>query len=60
MVRKLRRKLGENGSIPRYFSTEPRDGHRMDKDFLPSLNLAGVDLVPGGQLGNRVLGLHRL
>ena len=30
------------------------------KGFLPSLNLAGVDLVPAGQLGHRVLSLHRL
>ena len=31
MVRRLRRKLGDNGSIPRHFFTEPRDGHRMEK-----------------------------
>ena len=30
-MRRLRRKLGDNGSIPRHFFTEPRDGHRMEK-----------------------------
>ena len=31
MMRGLRRKLGDNGSIPGHSFTEPRDGHRMEK-----------------------------
>ena len=31
MMRGLRRKRGDNGSIPRHFFTEPRDGHRTEK-----------------------------
>ena len=35
-------------------------GGSRGQDFLPGLNLAGVDLVPGRQLGHRLLPLHRL
>ena len=34
-------------------------GGALHKGFLPSLNLAGVDLVPGRQLGLRLLALDR-
>ena len=35
-------------------------GGALGEGLLPSLNLAGVDLVPGGQLGHRFLAPHRL
>ena len=35
-------------------------GGALHKGFLPGLNLAGMDLVPAGQLGHRILTPHRL
>ena len=35
-------------------------GGSRGQGFLPGLNLAGMDLVPGRQLGHRLLTLHRL
>ena len=31
MVKKVRRKLGENGSAPKYIITQPRVGYMMAK-----------------------------
>ena len=35
-------------------------GGALRKSLLPSLNLTGMDLVPGGQLSHRLLALQRL
>ena len=34
-------------------------GGSFGDGFLPSLNLAGMNFVPGGQLGHRLIALHR-
>ena len=48
-------------ALPTFVPVSVEDpGRSLKEDLLLSLGLTGMDLVPGGQLGQRILLLHRL